>query len=264
MSLKPKKSEYVSNKPDENGIAHYTDHENETWKILFDRQMETIRNRACDEFIEGIELLKMTSDRIPQCPEISEVLQKTTGWSVAAVPSLISSERFFTLLANKQFPAATFIRTREELDYLQEPDIFHEIYGHCPLLTNKNYADFVEAYGKMSLKAEPKIQNRLLRLFWMTIEFGLMDTPKGTRIYGGGILSSYEETIYALESDVPKHLKFSILDALRTPYRIDIKQPVYYIVPGMHTLYDILHSDIMAYVAEAKALGDYPAEFEKH
>jgi len=263
MSLKPKKSKYLSKKLDQNGIAHYTDQENETWNILYQRQMETIQDRACDEFLEGIALLGMSKDRIPQCPDISKTLQQTTGWSVAPVPSLISSQRFFTLLANRQFPAATFIRIPEELDYLQEPDIFHEIYGHCPLLTNKDYADFVETYGKLSLEVSPNIQNRLLRLFWMTIEFGLMETPKGTRIYGGGILSSYEETIYALGSPIPERKPFTILDALRTPYRIDIKQPVYYILPSMHTLYDILHSDLFAYVEEAVELGDFNVNFSK-
>lgn len=261
MSLKPEKPKYVSRKPDENGIVHYTTEENETWKILYERQKDTIRDWACDEFIEGIDILGMSSDRIPQCPEISEVLQKRTGWSVAPVGSLISSEKFFTLLANKQFPAATFIRTREELDYLQEPDIFHEIYGHCPLLTNKDYADFVEAYGKLSLEVTPEIQNKLLRLFWFTIEFGLIDTAKGVRIYGGGILSSYEETIYSLESDAPKRIPMDIVGALRTPYRIDIKQLIYYIIPGMHMLYDILHSDLLSYVSEAIELGDFEPEF---
>jgi len=261
LSLKPKTSKYVSKEPDEQGIVHYTPAENETWKILYDRQMDTIGDRACDEFIEGIQILGMSADCIPQCPDISAALQKITGWSIATVPSLISSERFFTLLANKQFPAATFIRTRDELDYLQEPDIFHEIYGHCPLLVNKDYADFVEAYGKLSLQMTPNIQNKLLRLFWMTIEFGLMETSKGTRIYGGGILSSYEETIYASESSIPKRESFSILDALRTPYRIDIKQPIYYIIPSMHTLYDIIHTDILSYVDEAIQLGDFEPKF---
>lgn len=262
MSIRAKPtSQYVSVKPDDNGFCHYSDIDNETWHILFQRQMKTIQDRACDEFIRGIELLNMSSDRIPQCGEISKVLQETTGWAVEPVPALISSQRFFTLLANRKFPAATFIRRREELDYLQEPDIFHEIYGHCPLLTNQDYADFVEAYGKMSLRVTPKEQSKLLRLFWLTIEFGLLNTSKGLRIYGGGILSSYEETIYALESSDPKRLGFSMLDALRTPYRIDIKQPVYYITPGMHTLFEILNSDIMSYVAEAIKLGDFEPEF---
>ncbi|MCB1827078.1 MAG: phenylalanine 4-monooxygenase [Coxiellaceae bacterium] len=263
MSLKPEQPKYISKKPDQYGYVEYTAEENETWKILYERQMQAIKDRACDEFISGVHALAMNSDGIPQIPEINKHLKKATGWSVAAVPSLISSERFFELLANKQFPAATFIRTREELDYLQEPDIFHEIFGHCPLLTNKNYADFVEAYGKLSLKVTPKEQNKLLRLFWLTIEFGLLETRDGLRIYGGGILSSYEETLYSLESGVPKRLAMNILDALRTPYRIDIKQPIYYYISSLDTLYDILQTDLMSLVHEAIKLGDFEPEFTK-
>jgi len=256
-----KASKYVSQIPDANGICHYPVVDHETWQILYERQTQIIQNRACDEYIEGLNLLNMSPERIPQVHEINTVLQNTTGWSVKAVPSLISSEKFFTLLANRQFPAATFIRDRTELDYLQEPDIFHEIYGHCPLLTNQNYANFVECYAKLSLTAKPQEQNKLLRLFWMTVEFGLVDTPKGTRIYGGGILSSKEETIYALESDKPKRLPFDVLSALRTPYRIDIKQPIYFIIPGLKTFFDILQMDIMSVVHKAFELGSYEPEF---
>src|SRR3989344_5249523 len=191
---------YIAKKPDEKGIVHFTEEENNTWHRLIKRQKKGIQNRACDEFIEGLAILDMPSDRIPQCHEMTQKLKKATGWAVEPVAEIIPLDTFFDLLANKKFPAATFIRRPEDLDYLQEHDIFHEYFGHCPMLTHSHYADFMEWYGKMAKQADRKIQSLLGRLFWFTIEFGLINTLQGIRIYGGGILSSYEETIYALES----------------------------------------------------------------
>src|SRR3989338_7424633 len=199
---------YESRKPDALGYVDYPAEENETWAILYNRQYKVIQNRACNEFIEGIHLLGMPADHIPQCPEMNERLGRITGWGVEPVAKIIPLKKFFELLANKRFPAATFIRKREELDYLKEPDIFHEIFGHCPLLTNQAYADFAENYGKLALQASPPARSFLGRLWWFTIEFGLLRTPAGLRIYGGGILSSYEESIYALESPLPKRVNF--------------------------------------------------------
>ncbi len=175
MSYKHKEqTKYVSRPVDENGIAHYSDEENETWNILMDRQLKVVENRACDEYIKGIEILGMPRDRIPQCKEISAALYQATGWQLEPVAALIPFEKFFELLANRRFPAATFIRTREDLDYLQEPDIFHEIFGHCPLLTNPSYAEFTHIYGKLSLEANKEDRALLARLYWFTIEFGLI------------------------------------------------------------------------------------------
>ena len=135
-----KSSKYTARKPDDQGVIHYSDEEHETWSILYNRQIEILPDRTCDEFVEGLEQLKLSPNRIPQLSEVSQALEKTTGWGVARVPALISFDRFFQLLADQQFPVATFIRTRDELDYLQEPDVFHEIFGHCPLLTNSAFA----------------------------------------------------------------------------------------------------------------------------
>ncbi len=189
-----KESQYVSKQPDENGIIHWTDEENAIWKDLVERQLECIPGKACDEYMKGLELLNLPKDRLPQLHELNEVLERETGWQVAAVPALIPFDEFFRLLANKQFPVATFIRTREEFDYLQEPDIFHEIFGHCPLLTNPAFAHFTHQYGKLGYAATPKERVYLARLYWFTVEFGLLQTKEGTRIYGGGILSSPAET----------------------------------------------------------------------
>ncbi len=256
-----KSSQYTARKPDAQGIIHYSKTENETWSILLKRQLGLVRRRACDEFIEGLEKLSLPLDRIPQLHEINEKLKESTGWGVARVPALISFDRFFKLLANRKFPIATFIRTREELDYLQEPDIFHEVFGHCPLLTNSDFAKFTAAYGRLGLEANPQERVFLARLYWLTVEFGLIRSGKELRIYGGGILSSYSETAYALESDKPQRKPFNPMDALRTPYRIDILQPLYYVINAMSDLQKLSEMDIMGMVHEAMALGLYEPLF---
>lgn len=246
------KSNYQAKQTDASGRVHYTPEENETWKILIDRQMDVVQNRACDEFMTGLRNLDLPLDRVPQCHEVTERLQATTGWAVHAVPALISLKEFFTLLANKRFPAATFIRKREELDYLKEPDIFHEFFGHCPLLTNKAYADFVEWYGKTALTTDStKIHSLLGRIFWFTIEFGLLRTQKGLRVYGGGILSSFEETVFALESPQPARERFDIHDVLDTNYRYDEIQERYYVLDNLDELYTIQNLDIVSLAQQA-------------
>ena len=206
-------------------------------------------------------------DKIPQLGDVSKVLEATTGWQCHPVPALIGFGEFFKLLSEKKFPVATFIRSEEELDYLQEPDIFHEIFGHCPLLTNSSFANYTQAYGKMGLNATKEQRVFLARLYWFTVEFGLLDTPKGLRIYGGGVLSSPSETEYALtDKNVERRTlsKDKVIDVLRTPYRIDIMQPVYFMLNKISDLDNIRElevEDIMELVAEAKALGLFDAKF---
>jgi phenylalanine-4-hydroxylase len=203
----------------------------------------------------------MSANEIPQLNAIDEVLLATTGWRTAEVPALINFTEFFTLLANKQFPVATFIRSEKEFDYLQEPDVFHEIFGHCPLLTNPAFANFTHTYGQLGLAASKEDRVFLARLYWFTVEFGLLNTAQGLRIYGGGILSSPSETIYALESDTPIREALTPLDAMRTPYRIDIMQPVYYILQQADDLDELANMDLMAIVKIAKDSGLFAAEF---
>jgi phenylalanine-4-hydroxylase len=188
-------------------------------------------------------------------------MQDMTGWSVAPVEALISFEHFFELLANKQFPAASFIRVPEELDYLQEPDIFHELFGHCPMLTDPTFADFTHEYGKLGLHATPKERAYLARLYWFTVEFGLIQTAQGLKIYGGGILSSYGETLYALDSDIPERKPFDILTMLRTPYRYDIMQTIYYVLNSLDDLYQIMQQDLKALIQQAITMGMLPPTF---
>jgi len=257
-----KEAKYTAHELDENGNVPWTDEENAVWKALYDRQYEVIKGRACQEFIDGLNRLNLSPDRIPQPHEVTKVLQETTGWSVEPVAAVIPAKEFFTLLANKKFPAATFIRTMEELDYLQEPDIFHEVFGHCPLLTNQAYADFVEAYGKMALSVDPKKRKLLFRIFWYTIEFGLIHTTEGVRILGGGILSSYEETLFAVREKHPPYLNFKTEEALRTPFRIDIVQPQYFVIEDYNSLYEIMSQDLVEKIDIAKEEGDYMPTFD--
>lgn len=261
-----KGTKYKAREPDESGFIHYTEEEHSVWKELYNRQMTIIQGRACDQYMEGIKKLGITADRIPQLGDVNKVLKKETGWEIAWVPALIPFTKFFNLLANKKFPCATFIRTREEMDYLQEPDVFHEIFGHCAMLTDPYFAEFTHTYGKLGDAADKEHHAWLARLYWFTVEFGIMNTDKGKRIYGGGILSSIGESQYAL-TDEPEHRPFDIMTVLRTPYRIDIMQPIYYVIDDMKQLFDIAHTDIMSYVKEAKQLGlfapTYPPKEEQ-
>ena len=258
-----KKQPYVSRQPDSHGHIYYSDDENAMWQALLERQAKQIPNRACSAYIEGLEKLKLSPTHIPQLQDIDDVLQATTGWQTAAVPALISFGKFFKLLADKRFPVATFIRRFDDMDYIEEPDIFHEIVGHCPLLTHPAFAAFNETYGKLGLNATKQERLYLARLYWFTIEFGLMGTTKETRkIYGGGILSSPSETVYAL-SDKPDCRAFDLIDVLRTPYRIDQIQPIYYAIDDLDTLFDIVNSDIMGAVKKAMDLGLFEPTYAK-
>ncbi|MBV2128061.1 phenylalanine 4-monooxygenase [Arsukibacterium indicum] len=257
-----KTSQYVSRQSDDTGTIAWSAEENQIWHELITRQLGVIKGKACDEFLAGLEKLQLPTDRIPQLEEVSKVLRAETGWECAEVPALISFDKFFELLANKRFPVATFIRSREEFDYLQEPDIFHEIFGHCAMLTNPAFAEFTHMYGKLGLAASKQDRVFLARLYWFTIEFGLLNTKDGLRIYGGGILSSPGETMYALESAKPERKAFDVVDMLRTPYRIDIMQPIYFLLNNIDDLFDVAHLDIMALVEQAKALGLHAPRFE--
>lgn len=252
---------YVSKTSDQHGYIAWSDEENAIWSELIARQLSCIEGKACDEYLEGLARLNLPKDRIPQLEEVNKVLRETTGWQCAEVPALITFDRFFELLANKQFPVATFIRSREEFDYLQEPDIFHEIFGHCAMLTNPDFAEFTHIYGKLGLAANKQDRVFLARLYWFTIEFGLLETEQGLRIYGGGILSSPGETQYAMYSDVPERKMLEVVDVLRTPYRIDIMQPLYFKVRSIRQLFEIAQQDLMACVEEAKQLGLHAPKF---
>ena len=256
--LTQKKQPYVSRQPDNHGHIHYSDDENAMWQALLERQAKQIPNRASSAYLEGLEKLKLPATHIPQLQDIDEVLQASTGWQTTAVPALISFGKFFKLLADKRFPVATFIRRFDDMEDIEEPDIFHEIVGHCPLLTHPAFADFTAHYGKLGVSASKQERAYLARLYWFTVEFGLLNSGQGLKIYGGGILSSPQETEYAYASTVPERREFNISDVLRTRYRIDVLQPIYYQLNSVNDLYDLANTDIMAEVAKARELGLFP------
>ncbi|MGD9406911.1 MAG: phenylalanine 4-monooxygenase [Gammaproteobacteria bacterium] len=240
----------------------YSDEENRIWSELYARQMEILPGRACSAYLNNLEELGLPRDRVPQLPDVSEVLRQRTGWEVAPVPALIPFTEFFNLLANKKFPAATFIRCRDEMEYLQEPDIFHEVFGHCPLLLDEGFAAFSHAYGKAGVAARKEDHAMLARLYWFTVEFGLIRRPgRELRAYGAGLCSSIGEVQYALDSNVPVRKPFDPVDALRTPYRIDIYQTVYFVIQSSDDLYRLAQLNLLDMIVEARRLGMHAPTF---
>ncbi len=236
----------------------YSEEEHAIWRTLFERQAEILQGRACDEFIAGLDGLGIAADGIPDFHRLSDALMRATGWQIVAVPGLVPDEIFFEHLANRRFPSTCFIRSRAQLDYLQEPDIFHDIYGHVPLLMNPVFGDYMEAYGKGGLKAAGlDALHYLARLYWYTVEFGLIATPAGMRIYGSGIASSKGESIYALEDSAPNRVGFDLLRVMQTRYRIDDFQESYFVIDSFEQLFDATRPDFTEYYAELKSRPDY-------
>jgi phenylalanine-4-hydroxylase len=215
----------------------YTPAEHETWEVLYRRQHELLPGRACEPFLKGLEALELDQGGVPDFARINAELRRLTGWTVVAVPGLVPDAVFFEHLANRRFPAGRFIRSAGQLDYLQEPDVFHDVFGHVPMLTNPVFADYMQAYGEGGLRAEGlgRLEN-LARLYWYTVEFGLLETAEGLRIYGAGIVSSHAESIFALDDPSPNRLGFELERVMRTPYRIDDFQQVYFVVPSLEAL----------------------------
>ncbi|MDB5474497.1 MAG: phhA [Phenylobacterium sp.] len=222
------------------GWDRYADAEHQVWITLYERQSALLPGRAADPFLRGLDALDLHRTGIPDFARINEELRRLTGWSVVAVPGLVPDDVFFDHLANRRFPAGQFIRKPEELDYLQEPDIFHDVFGHVPMLTDPVFADYMAAYGKGGRRALGfgHLHN-LARLYWYTVEFGLMESAGGLRIYGAGIVSSRAESLFALDDPSPNRLGFDLERVMRTPYRIDDFQQAYFVVPGLQTLLDV-------------------------
>lgn len=255
QSSNPRGHSYVSKPVDRNGVITWNEEENAIWHHLITRQLHCVQGKACDEYLAGLAELDLPRDHIPQLKEINRVLLDTTGWQCVAVPALISFDHFFSLLARKQFPVATFIRTKADIDYLQEPDFFHEVFGHCAMLTNPYFAQFTHFYGKLGVKATHEERVYLARLYWFTVEFGLLNQNGKYQVYGGGILSSPQETHYATVSTIPQRVAFDPIEVMRTPYRIDILQPKYFVLQSMEQLYQVTNQDIFGLVAEAQRKG---------
>jgi phenylalanine-4-hydroxylase len=218
--------------------AGYTADEHAVWDFLYRRQVEILKDRADPAMLRGLETLNLNRGGIPDFSDINVELKARTGFEVVAVPGLVPDEVFFNHLANRRFPAGQFIRTRAQLDYLQEPDIFHDVFGHVPLLTDPVFADYMEAYGKGGLRAMKfgRLKN-LAALYWYTVEFGLIETPKGVRIYGAGISSSKDESIFALDDPSPNRIRFDLERVMRTRYRIDDFQQTYFVIRSYDDLF---------------------------
>ncbi|WP_036257263.1 phenylalanine 4-monooxygenase [Methylocapsa aurea] len=221
------------------GFESYSKAEHDVWIALYDRQATILPGRACDAFLQGLHALDLHGEGIPDFERLNRRLCALTSWRIVAVPSLVPDDVFFDHLANRRFPAANFIRRADQLDYLQEPDIFHDVFGHVPLLTDPVFADYMQAYGQGGLRALKlgRLHN-LARLYWYTVEFGLLETPAGLRIYGAGIVSSRSESIFALESASPHRIRFNLERVMRTPYRIDDFQQIYFVIPSLQDLLD--------------------------
>jgi phenylalanine-4-hydroxylase len=228
----------------------YTPEQHATWRTLFHRQEAILARRACQPFLDGLKDLGVEADGIPDFRRLNEALGRATGWQITAVPGLVADDVFFEHLANRRFPSTRFIRRPDQLDYLQEPDIFHDIFGHVPMLMNPVFADYMEAYGKGGLKAL-RLHNleHLARLYWYTVEFGLIRTREGVRIYGSGIVSSKGESIYCLEDPKPNRIAFDLLRVMRTRYRIDDYQESYFVIDSFEQLFDATQPDFTPYYA---------------
>ena len=215
----------------------YSAQDHATWRTLFERQSRLLVGRACDEYLAGLDQLGVCADGIPDFRRLNDVLGRATGWRVVAVPGLISEAAFFAQMAERRFVATRWIRAPEQMDYLQEPDIFHDVFGHVPLLTNPAFADYLQAYGRGGLKAlRLGALDMLARLYWYTVEFGLLRTPDGLRIYGAGIVSSKGESIYCLDDANPNRIAFDLKRILRTRYRIDDFQESYFVIDSFEQL----------------------------
>ena len=241
------------------GWEAYTAEEHATWLTLYDRQLSILPGRACDAFLHGLDALDLRGDGIPDFHRINARLTGLTGWSVVAVPGLVPDAVFFDHLAHRRFPAGNFIRKPDQLDYLQEPDVFHDVFGHVPMLTDPVFADYMAAYGRGGARALQlgRLHN-LARLYWYTVEFGLVSSREGLRIYGAGIVSSRAESVFSLEDGSPNRIAFDLERVMRTPYRIDDFQQVYFVIPALDELLELTQRDFGALYARLSGASDIP------
>jgi len=260
---RPPRGDYASARSDftcNQCWERYTAEDHDLYRRLYERQWAQLPGLACDEFIEAVRHLG-DPRRIPRFDELSEPLRKTTGWQIAAVPGLIPEEAFFALLAQRKFPVTGWLRRPEEFDYVVEPDVFHDLFGHVPLLFNPMFADYMQAYGAGGLKAS-RLQacEYLARLYWYTVEFGLIDTPAGLRAYGAGILSSAAELRYSVTSPEPQRLGFDLTRIMRTRYKIDSFQASYFVIETFQQLIAATAPDFAPYYEQVANASELAAD----
>ena len=230
----------------------YSNDEHNLWKRLYARQSTLLPRYACDEFLDSLAILNFSAG-IPKFAEINPKLKAATNWQIVAVPGLLPDDVFFNHLAHRRFPVTVWLRNPAEFDYIVEPDIFHDFFGHVPLLFNKTFADYLEAYGQGGVKAKGlNALNYLARLYWYTVEFGLIETPKGLRTYGAGILSSGGELPYCIESKKPNRIRFDLLRVMQSKYKIDTFQETYFVIKNFKELFDATAPDFTPYYADLR------------
>ena len=240
----------------------YSDIDHDVWRQLYERQRDLLIGRASDEFLAAQDAMGMTPDRIPKFADLNTVLGDATGWQIIGVEGLLPELDFFDHLANRRFPVTWWIRRPDQLDYIEEPDLFHDLFGHVPLLMLPVFADYIEAYGRGGVKAHgigPEALVNLTRLYWYTVEFGLIRQPDGLRIYGSGIVSSKGESLYSLESDAPNRIGFDLERIMRTRYRIDSYQKSYFVIDSYQQLMDATGPDFAPIYARLAAQESLPA-----
>ena len=240
----------------------YSRSDHETWATLFERQQQLLVGRACDEFLDNQQRFGMTPDVIPKFDDLNRVLKSTTGWEIIGVEGLLPELTFFDHLANRRFPVTWWIRKPEQIDYIAEPDLFHDLFGHVPLLLNPVFADYMQAYGCGGVKAHglgAEALVNLTRLYWYTVEFGLIKQANGLRIYGSGIVSSKGESIYCLESASPNRIGFDMPRIMRTRYRIDTYQKTYFVIDSFEQLMNATRPDFTPLYAQLAKQESIPA-----
>ena len=255
-----KSTTYTSKTPGPDGRYDYDAEETDVWRILFKRQMKTLQPFACHAYLDGQAKLGFSPDAVPQVADIDARLNALTGAGVQPVAALIPQDEFSTLLKNRRFPVATFIRRREHLDYIEEPDIFHEVFGHCPMLTHPDFCRFMEQFGKLALTLPDTMIKRLFRLWWFTVEFGMITEDGRMKAFGAGIMSSPSEAAHARDAKADIQ-PFDPLTIFRTDYRIDILQPLYFAIDSFEQLASSLDDDVEGLLRQAAEMGDLPARF---
>ncbi|MBS0462823.1 MAG: phenylalanine 4-monooxygenase [Proteobacteria bacterium] len=242
--------------------ASYTPTDHVTWAALYARQHALLPGRASQVFLDNLVRLGLGADAIPKFDEINPMLRRATGWELVGVEGLLPELTFFEHLANRRFPVTWWIRKPEQIDYLAEPDLFHDLFGHVPLLLEPVFADYMQAYGQGGLRAHglgPVALSQLTRLYWYTVEFGLIREAAGLRIYGAGILSSKGESIHCLESSAPNRIGFDLTRVMRTRYRIDSYQKTYFVIDGYRQLMEATAADFVPIYADLAENESFPA-----
>ncbi len=259
---RPPRGDYALARSDytcEQDWGRYTDADHARYCRLFQRQASQLEGHACTEFIEAVDQLGSPT-QIPRFDALSERLRRATGWEIVAVPGLIPEEAFFSLLSRRMFPVTDWIRSDAEFDYVVEPDVFHDLFGHVPLLFDPMFADYMQAYGAGGLKATTLDACQFLaRLYWYTVEFGLISTAAGLRAYGAGILSSAGELRHSIHSRVPQRLGFDVERIMRARYKIDSFQATYFVIDSFEQLFAATAPDFAPVYQRVSALGELDA-----